>query len=249
VLEADVRGLLAAPIGLQLLEFIVMEEREQLTELDLIDLLVKARSVASRYRGDFDEYVRGLRSRAASLETVAVWLRRNMAHWWGDLARDSQLWISTETGSPDPRHLSIDLSAYSSDGSKPKRAFWTSTMNPARSSPWLNWLQEGEDRRPGPYYVWRLKVLSAARVFEIRSASDWAELARRYPSGATPIDPRWSAVANDWDGVHLSIGGLLTAQDVVYQSDGGVTQLRGWDVESTAWLRWSFAAVQVFDGQ
>jgi hypothetical protein len=84
-------------------------------------------------------------------------------------------------------------------------------------------------------------------VFEIHSPADWADLASTYPSGHSPIDPDWAEVANDWDGVHLSRGGLVTAQDVAYALDNDTTELRGWDMESTAWLRWSFASVERLD--
>jgi hypothetical protein len=67
------------------------------------------------------------------------------------------------------------------------------------------------------------------------------------PSSAQRLDPDWSKVAADWDGVHLSVGGWLTAEDVPYESGGVITELRGWDVESTAWFRWSFDDVEPID--
>jgi hypothetical protein len=44
-------------------------------------------------------------------------------------------------------------------------------------------------------------------------------------SGATTLG---SEVSRDWDGVHLSIGGWLTAEDVPHESAGVKTELRGW---------------------
>jgi hypothetical protein len=63
------------------------------------------------------------------------------------------------------------------------------------------------------------------------------------------IEPDWQAVSQDWDGVHLSIGGLLTTERVRWGTPGHETHLFGWSVESTAWLRWVFGSVErLLDG-
>ena len=49
--------------------------------------------------------------------------------------------------------------------------------------------------------------------------------------------PDWGAVSEDWDGVHLSIGGLLTAEQVRYESREGWSMLDFWQAEQTFWLR------------
>ena len=54
------------------------------------------------------------------------------------------------------------------------------------------------------------------------------------------LTPNWSAVAADWDGVHLTLGGLLTAEKVRVASAAGWSMLRFWDMEQTMWLRWAF---------
>jgi hypothetical protein len=49
--------------------------------------------------------------------------------------------------------------------------------------------------------------------------------------------PDWGAVAHDFDGVHLSWAGFLTAEGFVSDlSAGGVTMLRYWGSERTLWL-------------
>ena len=40
------------------------------------------------------------------------------------------------------------------------------------------------------------------------------------------------------------MAGVMTAEDVAYERDGVVTELRGWDMESTVWLRWIFTSVE-----
>ncbi len=50
--------------------------------------------------------------------------------------------------------------------------------------------------------------------------------------------PDWAAVAADYDGVHVSWAGFLTAEGYVSDLDGGdVTMLRYWFSERTLWLR------------
>ncbi len=56
--------------------------------------------------------------------------------------------------------------------------------------------------------------------------------------------PDWSAVAHDWDAVHLTLGGLLTSEQVRVESSAGWTELWGWGAEQTLWLRWCFTAVE-----
>ncbi|MCY3543078.1 MAG: hypothetical protein OXH22_03405 [Chloroflexi bacterium] len=61
---------------------------------------------------------------------------------------------------------------------------------------------------------------------------------------ASWLTPNWSAVAAEWDGVHLTLGGLLTAEKVRVASAAGWSMLRFWDMEQTMWLRWVFDDVE-----
>lgn len=58
------------------------------------------------------------------------------------------------------------------------------------------------------------------------------------------IEPDWQAVIHDWDAVHLSVGGLLTAERVIWGKPSEQIHLYGWSVESTTWLRWVFDDVE-----
>ena len=49
--------------------------------------------------------------------------------------------------------------------------------------------------------------------------------------------PDWGAAAEDWDGVHVSLGGLLTTEQVRYESTGGVSMLLFTASELIYWLR------------
>ena len=53
--------------------------------------------------------------------------------------------------------------------------------------------------------------------------------------------PNWGAVAEEWDGVHLSFGGLLTTEQNRHESISrwkyGWAMLDAWHAEQTYWLR------------
>ena len=62
----------------------------------------------------------------------------------------------------------------------------------------------------------------------------------RYPARGSEGDrlvPNWGAVSEEWDGVHLSLGGLLTSEQNRYESSDGWTMLDFWHAEQTHWLR------------
>ena len=104
----------------------------------------------------------------------------------------------------------------------------------------------GDFYPPSPIRRYRLRASPAARVYEVDGPQAWYQLATRYPAldevGRTV--PDWGLVAGDWDTVHLSLGGLLTAQLVRVEGRSGFTELQSWDSEQTAWLRWCFDAVE-----
>ncbi len=123
---------------------------------------------------------------------------------------------------------------------------------------------------PQPVQQFRLVVSPAARVFEVDGPEAWHRLCVAYPAtpyerppmpeghvgwspypGAGPplglddrLVPDWSAVAHDWDAVHLPLGGLLTSDQGRVDSSAGWTELWGWGAEQTVWLRWCFTAAE-----
>jgi hypothetical protein len=106
-----------------------------------------------------------------------------------------------------------------------------------------------------PWASWRLQVPHSARIFEIDGPLAWHDLCLRYPAKGIrdrsrpdfsgddgQLVPNWSAVAADWDAVHLTFGGLLTSEQVRIESAAGWTYHWDWDAEQTMWLRWLFTA-------
>jgi hypothetical protein len=104
--------------------------------------------------------------------------------------------------------------------------------------------------------VWALRADPQARVYEVHAPADWARLAGAYPNEVAVssewerwtgrdgpwIKPDWPAVAKDWDGVHVSVGGYLTTAGQAV----GDTLLAGWDADQTLWLRDVFTDVRPF---
>ncbi len=97
-----------------------------------------------------------------------------------------------------------------------------------------------------PYPRFRMTIAEGARVFEIDGPEAWHRLCFRYPDSGPGgllgglVVPDFAAVACDWDAVHLSLAGLLTAEQVVVQGTNGRTALQGWEAEATVWLRRAF---------
>jgi hypothetical protein len=183
------------------------------------------------------------------------------ATWFRDLDRNRQEWVCRTSAPPQASSFRPDLQAYGAGNTKPRRTLWTSTSVTERTSSWLQYVPISEDagRWSPPYPRWQLEVLPSARVYEIHGPASWNNLCLAYPAPscmAYPtcrpdalIEPDWQAVSQDWDGVHLSIGGLLTSERVRWGTPGQETHLFGWSVESTAWLRWVFGSVErLLDG-
>ncbi|WP_077685016.1 hypothetical protein [Tessaracoccus aquimaris] len=99
----------------------------------------------------------------------------------------------------------------------------------------------------------RLRIDPKARVLEIASADDWARLCRDHPLDVTAsrrhdwyratgrdgawVVPDWCAVAERYDGVHLTIACYLEAATTAIPVDGDrASVIAGCDPDSTWWL-------------
>lgn len=231
----------------------VLETDSDACEADpavLYELVLKCVVDLTPYSDDYRDRVRALATRAPTLRKDAHRLVSSPAAegWFADIQRTQQVWISPASSAeaPDPSRFVPNLSPFGGDTPKPRAALWTATTVGSMPGGWSLYLRIGEDGRPPPYRLWRLEALPSARVFEIHGPDDWRALCLRYPGETREgrLLPDWQAVARDWDGVHLSIGGLLTTQKVVVDAGGRRAQLDGWDSESTVWLRWSFGLVE-----
>jgi hypothetical protein len=99
--------------------------------------------------------------------------------------------------------------------------------------------------------VWPLAVADKARVFEVDGPGAWQRLVAAYPRTATAtyrhtwawtgwdgewLMPRWSRVAQDWDGVHLTVAGYLATAGQALPVGTACTLLGGWNPDETYWL-------------
>jgi hypothetical protein len=169
--------------------------------------------------------------------------RCHATRWWADRALDrAQLWIGPNDASPQPSDPSTR--SYG----RPTAVTWTSSALDDGSSAWWHLLREGADGPPPEttQSVWRLTPQADARVYEITTAEDWAELCEAFAFVMVDgyVGPDWAAVANEYDGVHLTVEGLIRAQCVEVETAYGTAKLDNWDAESTAWLRWCFGSVE-----
>ncbi|HJX77937.1 hypothetical protein [Glutamicibacter sp.] len=99
----------------------------------------------------------------------------------------------------------------------------------------------------------KASVLPAVRVLEILTAIDWVQLCRSYGVEVTAhkrhdwyrttgrdgawMMPDWFAVAQDYDGVHLSIAGYLAlAGECLEVDEKFATVIAGWDPDKTYWF-------------
>ncbi|MCY4436880.1 MAG: hypothetical protein OXE05_06045 [Chloroflexi bacterium] len=93
------------------------------------------------------------------------------------------------------------------------------------------------------------EIDASARVCEISGPADWHAFCVSFPrvnqdpnspAGVGTLVPDWARVATQWDGVHLTFMGLLTALFVRHSSAAGTTMLWSWDTEGTIWLPGEF---------
>ena len=91
------------------------------------------------------------------------------------------------------------------------------------------------------------------RVFEITGAADWAQLCAQDPIEVTAqkrhdwfrstgrvgtwVMPDWTAVADRYDAIHLTVNGYLSAAGTAIEVDeGSASVLAGWAPDETRWL-------------
>ena len=106
-------------------------------------------------------------------------------------------------------------------------------------------------RTEGPIPAWTIGIAAQARVFEVLGPAQWHELCTHYPAvvdhPGSPahglLVPDWSAVRQDWDGVHLTFFGWLCAAQNRFTDGDGTSMHWAWDAEATVWLRWVFSSV------
>jgi hypothetical protein len=100
--------------------------------------------------------------------------------------------------------------------------------------------------------IWVAEVPVGTKIYEVHSPSDWVNLVTRFPreypnptmgewlrwtdrSGPWLL-PDWKAIAKNYDGVHVSVGGYLSTSYQALPIGDHFTILSGWHPDSTSWL-------------
>jgi hypothetical protein len=165
------------------------------------------------------------------------------ARWWSGVVFDRpQVWLGSVATTPTAGIVTPPCAG------KPPTAIWTSSALAGEPSAWWPVVRNGADGSPpdGPQSIWRITPQPDARVFEIRAPSDWQWLCESFPGpdrGAYAA-PDWDAVGNAFDGLHLTVEGLIRTQGVAVATNRGPAMLEHWDAEATAWLRWSVSSLE-----
>ena len=193
---------------------------------------------------------------AAILEYPAI------SWWWDALDRDAQLWTTQANGEPFPApgrfptpHAPPDRSGRYAQ--HPVRAVYTSTRYDDQSALLVaGHTNLGDWNLQPPIERKRVRIHPDARVVELHDAVSWHRFVLGYPADGFHgthgwpgmrddlpwgqgggIVPDWAAVADEWDGVHVSLWGMLMIEQVRVTSDAGWTEHWGQSGERTLWLR------------
>jgi hypothetical protein len=251
--------LLRAPLACLFFHLLGRMDRPLETAADpqvALALAAETRRHLDPWTGELQDNIRAtLAAGPASADLMDAVVRDEQAAWWWSSAVGSvQIWL----GSSSDRHPSVTPPRrknprWEAYAQRPTDWFVTSTLHADGSSGLQMALayQVGDWQPEYPLYRRRMGVTDSARIWELNAAGDWHELVARYPGelgeqgplGASR-SPDWVAVGRHWDGVHLTLGGLLAATYVRRGAGAGATVLWSWDTEQTLWLGDAFTDVR-----
>ncbi|MEX2599175.1 MAG: hypothetical protein WD533_05910 [Dehalococcoidia bacterium] len=261
-LETRVQQMLNAPAGCAFL-FIMAENGFTPAQAAKPDLAVyigaRAMEMVGVWQGDHQEIIAEIIRRGQTHAGLARELLAypNAAWWFAPLDHANQVWLALYEEEALKEHIDEPGAPDSWDcyPQSPRDAFRTTTLF-GDTAPFLAICEAGVcdyNSVKFPLAWWRLRVPAAARIYEVDGPEAWHALCTRYPWKCEPAEPfnqkgllvpHWQAVAADWDAVHLTFGGALTAEQVRVESAAGWSRNWGWHAEQTLWLRWMFEHVE-----
>ena len=260
-----VTALRASPTGTAFLivaDHAGLSPEEAAAPEEALHLAAMAHSETFRFRSIHDWLVPAVLAEGPRLlpYATAIMEQPAAAEWFAPLDRAAQEWIGRIDVQPvfrEPHPSFTDPVDWERYAQKPLRGVMTTTAVGPTNAALIalrhhtgdyHILEGAPDRRvlEPPYSRWRLRPAAGARVFEVTGPETWHRLCRSYPDRDKEgrLVPDWEAVATEWDGVHLTLGGLLTADQTRFDGEDGWSEHRSWEFEATFWLHWCFAAVE-----
>ncbi len=255
-IAARTAALTTAPAGcafLRAVELLGLSAAAAADPVRSFDLLGQALTDVSVWRSDHAIAVQQILAVGPRLapSARAILARPEAAWWFGPLDRQAQLSAVNPTGTTLPTPPIVPAgppSAWERYAQKPFWGLYTSTEIAGTSSFLTGAAAYAGDLGPFVYPVerYRFTVSAAARVFTVNGPAAWHRLCATYaapePGGLLGdlLVPDFAAVAREWDAVHLTLGGLLAADQVRVDGPAGSSELQGWNAEQTVWLRWVF---------
>jgi hypothetical protein len=129
---------------------------------------------------------------------------------------------------------------------KPHGGLWTSTYTrDDKMSAWVSWSAREKFYRTNEQ-AWRLQPTNGTELLVIDNRQDLADIVdvfTREPIYETANDGPgidYEAASDFYDGIWLTADG----QNKTRMHSKGTVTLYGWDVESTLWFNWRFAAIE-----
>ena len=249
-MKRRVGEILASPMGCAF--FADARERGYLPE-DLakpavsLQLASVAVDVVERWRADHETVVAKMLELAPILHPLAeATLDHGGTAWWyepPDL--DRQVWIAHDGETPEPaewRQPNSPPTQWERYAQKPLGRQYTSTQYGDHSSLLIGYEYHSGDLWPQswPLQCWLMRTPADVKIYEVHGPEDWHRLCVAYPARGSEDDrlvPDWGAASADWDGVHLSLGGLLSCEQNRDESAEGWSMHEFWHAEETFWLR------------
>ena len=250
--------LLRCPVGCAFLLTIVRDEVPiglAVTPPQAFARAAIALDTLNPWSADFERTVAAALSRGADLASLArAVVTHPQSRWWtAPMDPTRQLLVIDDTAHPTSARTMPPASNVRWESYAQRPVGWriTSTLwgayscvDTAIASGVGDWTQVTSHRR------FAAEIDESARVFEVSGPADWHTLCVSFPrvnqhpnspAGIDTLSPDWGRVGTQWNGVHLTFMGLLTAPFVRYSSaDGTATMLWSWNTEGTLWLPGDF---------
>ena len=166
------------------------------------------------------------------------------AWWWDPLDLETQVWVSGRMlrGNASADHNQSDeplVPFLSEDWRGDKRYQVTSELRDGKTALGTACALNAADYNVCfPLSAWRVRFLREVRVWEVHAPEDWHALCVAYPRTREDgrLAPDWEAAAREWDGVHISLGGVLSSERVRNEDGHGWSMMEEWNVERTRWI-------------